>query len=228
MGKIRHWLIYKILWQVRDACFKIIFLPSVIFEVIQEHCADRRLGIEADEETFRKDESLYKDKHIYSPTYYSILRKIFDNLHLEPNDVFIDLGCGKGRVCFFAAGKNIKKVIGIDLDEAMLDIARNNLRNLKIKHVPVEFIRADAATFDPKEGTVFFMYDPFGYRTILEVIENIKRSFDASPRKIRIVYYAPVFRHIFDGEDWLEIESEIMNGETIVWRAINGMKKEKK
>jgi SAM-dependent methyltransferase len=225
MRNMRHWLIYKILWQIRDACFKIIFLPSVIFEVVKEHFEDRRLGIEADEEIFRKDESLHKDKHIYSPTYYSILKRVFDHLELEPDDVFVDLGCGKGRVCFFAAERNVKKVIGIDLDEDMLDIAKDNLRNLRIVHAPVEFIRADAAAFDPIDGTVFFMYDPFGYRTVLEVIKNIKRSFTARPRKIRIIYYAPVFRHIFDSEDWLEVESEIMNGETIVWRAVSGKEK---
>lgn len=228
MRKIRHWLIYKIFWQIRDACFKILYLPLEIFEIIREHCRDKRLGIEADEQVSHKDDSLHKDKHIYSPTPYAILKRVFDHLKMGPDDVFVDLGCGKGRACFLAAVQNIKKVVGIDVDEEMLRIAGDNLRNLRMPHAPVEFIRADAASFEPEEGTVFFMFDPFGYRTIVEVVKNIKGSFAAKPRKIRIVYYGAVFRNIFDAEDWLELESEIMKGETIVWRTVNGPRNEKR
>ena len=44
-------------------------------------------------------------------------------LKLDANDVFVDLGCGKGRAVFLAAAQKLKKVIGVELRKELADIA---------------------------------------------------------------------------------------------------------
>jgi predicted RNA methylase len=136
---------------------------------------------------------------------------------LTPDDVFIDIGCGAGRVIFFIAAQNLKKVIGVELNEELIDAARQNYRALKLRNSPVEIVCADAAVFNMDEGTIFFMYNPFGYKTLRKVVANIKKSIEASPRKIRIVYYGLWHRHLLDDEDWLELEKEMDRGEILIW-----------
>lgn len=158
----------------------------------------------------------------YDPTPYALLEKIVNYLKLGQNDVFIDFGCGKGRVVFFIAMQNLKKVIGIELDKDLADTANKNLNNLRINNTPIEIINADVSTFKIKEGTVFFMYNPFGRRTIVKVIANIKDSLAANSRKIRIIYYNPVHNDLFDNLDWLVPDGDMYdskreNDRILVW-----------
>jgi len=45
---------------------------------------------------------------------YDTYFKIFDHLELKPDDVVVDIGCGKGRVVCVAATYCVKEVIGVD------------------------------------------------------------------------------------------------------------------
>ena len=103
------------------------------------------------------------------------------------DDVFVDLGSGKGRVLLSVATKNLKKVIGIEIRKDMFDIAMENLEKSKMKNTPVEIVNADVATFDMKEGTIFFMFNPFGINTQKRVLENIRSSLVVNPRQVRII-----------------------------------------
>ncbi|MFH1354607.1 MAG: hypothetical protein ABIH19_00450, partial [Candidatus Omnitrophota bacterium] len=72
---------------------------------------DKMLGIEtAGYYTAIEDISYNKDMVAYSPSPYGRLEKMITYLKLTPDDVFVDLGCGKGRVVFFVALKRLKKV----------------------------------------------------------------------------------------------------------------------
>jgi len=91
--------------------------------------------------------------------------------------------------------------------------------NLEKKNTHVEIIHNDATKFDPSEGTIFFMYNPFGLKTLNRVLDNIKKSLINNPRKIRIVYYAPpgiFFYTPMNAVNWLIIDSEV--GGAIIWK----------
>lgn len=185
---------------------------------VKDHYYDLRLGIETDGTFPFKDTSKNKDmdKHGISP--YGTIREIIEYLKPNQEDVFIDYGCGTGRMIFFAANRELKKVVGVELNKEIADAAMRNYRNLKNAVTPVEIIIADAAHFNADEGTIFYLYNPFGRKTVSAVIGNIKKSLTLHPRKIRIVDYGLQCRYLFEDEPWLELEKEMNEGEILIWR----------
>jgi SAM-dependent methyltransferase len=163
----------------------------------------------------------HKDALEYVPTGYTALSAMLRAIPMRRDDVFVDFGCGKGRVLFEVASRRLRKVVGIELDKTLVDIACANLvkfRKRKLCNTPVEILHLDATTFDPKEGTIFYMFNPFEYKTAQHVLNNIRTSLIAHPREIRILYNNPKHRVVLDMQDWLVAEGEIDNSRVHVWR----------
>lgn len=182
---------------------------------------DKMLGIEtkANHHLAIANGSFNKDaeKHEYGPTSYGMLKRIFDYLKLTPNDTVVDLGSGKGRVVFFVALQRLKKVIGVEIDGELIEIAKENLRRLKRRNAPIEFIHADAAQYKFTEENIILMSNPFGHKTLEAVIKNIKESLVIQPRKIHVIYYIPIHRDLLDSQDWLVLKGKIKNHNCLVW-----------
>ncbi len=136
MDRIKSFLLYKIFRAVKD-CFALNLKRTYstakeIGSIINAHYYEKRLGIETSEGRIEKDSwSKNGDGHVYFPTPYGLLEKMAAYLKLDGNDVFVDLGCGKGRVVIFAAKQKVKAVIGVELKKSLADIAKTNLSNLK-------------------------------------------------------------------------------------------------
>lgn len=189
-----------------------------VFEIIKEHYFEKRLNIKTSEHYFFEDSfSLYKDGIAYQPTPYFIIEKIIDYLKPTPNDIFIDLGCGKGRVVFLVALQKLKKVIGVELNKELIDIAQRNLVNFTHNKTAIEFINNDVANFKVKDETIFFMFNSFGCKTLQSVLNNIKDSLLDNPRQIQIVYFGPTHQSLLDNEDWLTLERRIDNCGCRIW-----------
>jgi SAM-dependent methyltransferase len=167
---------------------------------------DKKLGIEC----IKRD--------TYSTTFYGRLEKMVKYLKLKERDVFVDLGCGEGRVVFFVALQKLEKVIGVEISKEIIDIARKNLKNLRLCNSPIEFVYSDATKYDLQEGTVFFMFNPFDAITLEKVLNNLRNSVTENPREIHIVYYVPAHHELLDRQDWLVREGEIENKDCLVWR----------
>lgn len=181
---------------------------------------DKILGIETCSYYFSRGDSLsfVDDGSPYVATSHAELRKMIRYLNLNPDDVFVDLGCGAGRPLFVAATQRIKKVIGVEIRKEFADAARTNLSKARFTKAHVEIVHTDASVFDAKEGTVFFMFNPFGEKTFEKVIKNIRKSLVTNPRKIRIAYYCPVYKNLLDAQDWLAFEGEIDKSGILLWR----------
>lgn len=221
--KIKDLLVYKILrviyrWSINFFLQPFISLARELKKTTKTHFFEKRLGIETDRSSvITKDITMFKDSHRYEPTPYDVIEQMFEYIQFSKDDVFVDLGCGKGRVVCLAATKNLKKVIGVEAREDMADVARQNLRNLKLKKTPLEIVQSDVATFDMSDGTVFFMYAPFGKNTQLKVMENIKNSIAVKPRNIRIVCYGGPDLNTIDGCEWLTYEGRPVGHSLNIW-----------
>ena len=89
---------------------------------------------------------------------------------------------------------------------------------MKIRNTPVEIFNEDVASFDMREGTVFFMNNPFGKKTQARVIENINKSLGPVPRKVRIICYGCPDPDVLEGSDWrLVHENEISRVSCKIW-----------
>jgi tRNA G46 methylase TrmB len=116
----------------------------------------------------------FGDSLEYVPSGYSTIETMLRHLRLREDDVFVDFGCGKGRVIFAAATHPLRKVIGIEVDKTIVDVARANLAkitSLNPNIALVEILHLDATVFDPKMGTIFFMFNPFEYKTMQQVLK---------------------------------------------------------
>jgi len=67
-----------------------------IRDTLNDSLNDKKCGIDTIQGQFSA--KIYKDFLPYMPLNYSIAKKIIDHLNLEKTDVFVDLGCGKGRL----------------------------------------------------------------------------------------------------------------------------------
>lgn len=216
-------MIYKITWAFIfyfQDFFKHGFSAQLqIVDLIKNHFYEKKLGIETTGLYYYRDRaSAYRDAENYQATKYQLLEKIFCRLQLRPDDIFIDLGCGKGRVIFFVAREKIKKIIGVELDKKLVALARQNLGRLKINHPPIEIVQTDAGRYRFRDETIIFLYHPFGQKTLRKVLDNIKKSLISQPRKIKIIYNNAVYKRILDNEDWLVGGRQIKKTPVQVWQ----------
>jgi len=129
----------------------------------------------------------FNDEVRYQPTPYLQLKRIKDHLNLSAQDIFIDLGCGKGRaVCFFSKFFD-NKIIGLEHDNEIYKFLKANVKSLK-KHTKIKLYNKDVSDYKFTNETIIFMYNPFGEKTLLKVIENINKSIKKIPRKVIIIY----------------------------------------
>ena len=206
----------------RRIYYSILLCFKDIYRLVQDHYWDCKLGIHTCYDDKDLDErAAFKDEVIYRPTSYHRIRKMIEYLKLGPEDVFLDLGCGKGRVLAMFSREKLKRVIGVELQKRLVETARKNVGAQGpaplSRQTPVEIICGDVVNFDPREATVIFLYDPFQYKTFTKVLENIQASLKANPRKLRIVYFDERYADILNAQEWLKPEGEIGHTRILVW-----------
>jgi SAM-dependent methyltransferase len=120
--------------------------------------------------------------------------------------VFVDYGAGKGRALAAAAAHPFRKVIGVEISEELVEIARDNLGRMKRRRAGrVEIHHSDAAAFAvPDDANVFFFFNPFGGATLARVVERIRESWTAHPRDLFVIYFNHGrFDECIEGQSWL-------------------------
>lgn len=150
------------------------------------------------------DQSRHKDSVIYCPADYFNLRRIVRILAPSSDDVFYDIGCGKGRVVCVLARWPLRRVVGIDVSESLCAAARKNVERLRRPKALVEIRCEDAVQTELSDGTIYFMFNPFGEVTMRAFLGNLERSLNIRPRRIKVVYYNPVFDEVLRSVGWLE------------------------
>jgi SAM-dependent methyltransferase len=177
-----------------DAVFSATLRP-LLFHARQgrDRLIDRRYGIDTSGQVFL-DEHSAERRRFYKPTPWGPLGRILPADHVGPEDVFIDFGCGKGRIVFLAARYPFKRVIGVEFSEELSKIARENVERARkyLRSGDVEIVTCDALDYEiPDDVTVAFFANPFTGETFETVIRRLLGSVDRRPRPLRIVYHTP-------------------------------------
>jgi SAM-dependent methyltransferase len=176
---------------------------------------DRRLGVDTAggdfslaAEGFASD-----DFHDYSPSSCLDLTRVFRRLRPDPNrDVFLDYGSGLGRVVLMAAAQPFRRVLGVELSPHLVERALTNLEvalpRLACRDVQMQCGNALAYPL-PRDVSVVYLYNPFGGDVLRGVVENIRRSFEAAPRRLTVVCATPPrFEQAVATQRWLRPLSE--------------------
>ena len=146
--------------------------------------------------TGRDDSRSDQYRYPYEPTPYLVLERLANSGFLRKNDVILDYGCGKGRVDFFLSYQTRAKSIGIEYDERIYAIARNN-QNAAISGNRVSFLMQKAEDYEvPSEVNIFYFFNPFSVEILRKVIARIIDSYYLEARKLLLFFYYPSDEYI--------------------------------
>ena len=124
------------------------------------------------------------------------IKKILNNIEIDKKDIFVDFGCGKGRVLLIASRYNFNKIIGIEFSPELISIALANIERCKnysnFSIDKIKIIEEDVLHYNfSNNETVFYLYNPFSNIILNRLCENIVKSFISNPRRILIIYVNP-------------------------------------
>jgi SAM-dependent methyltransferase len=150
----------------------------------------------------------HHDSHEFQTNSHLTIRSVIRRVRPGAEDTVIVAGCAKGRaLCHFARLK-VRKVIGIEISSRLAGLARENVTRLRGRRAPVEILNADAALADFSEGTLIYMFNPFGEATLRHMLQNVERSRLTARKPLTIIYVNPRFAGVFAEFAWLEKQSE--------------------
>jgi len=143
----------------------------------------------------------------YEPTPPEIFEALMAALPTEAEGAtFVDVGAGKGRVLLLAARHPFARVLGLELDPKLVDIAQRNLRQASDPERLVDdvsILHADATTAPwPLEPLVVFLYNPFAGPALSQMLDQLEASLEAHPRPCVIAYLNPLFLDLFMERGW--------------------------
>lgn len=145
--------------------------------------------------------------HSTESTNYVWLDKLFESLPLQSDDVFVDVGCGEGRVLTYLYRKGFRgKIIGVELDPDIAETARQ--RASRCENVTVYAGNVLELSSVIAEATAVYLFNPFNEEVLTAFVEMIERTCD---HKVTLYYSHDRFRHVLDKrEKWYILRRNIL------------------
>jgi hypothetical protein len=138
----------------------------------------------------------------YQPTPARHIFNLIGLTALAAEDVFVDIGSGLGHVPLLISICTDARAIGIELEGAYVERARQCAERLNLDRVAL--FEQDARAADYSGGTVFYLYTPFSGAMLQAVLDRLEH--EAGSRPIRICTYGPSTSVIAD-QPWLRATS---------------------
>lgn len=105
---------------------------------------------------------------------------------------FIDFGAGMGRAMLIAALQPFRAVVGVELNPALVRLARRNMtrwRKIANPQAPMRLVSGDVADYRiPTGPCVAFLFNPFGATVMRRLLRAMSRSFARRPGELDILY----------------------------------------
>ncbi len=133
----------------------------------------------------------------YWPSAAGPFHELLDAAEVAPDDVFVDLGSGKGRALLMAASYPFRKLIGVELSPSLHEVARKNLARVAAAHGGArrfELVCGDAADWEPPTAPLLvYLFQPFPVETLRAVLARLAESLERAPRRVTLAYLNPLF-----------------------------------
>ncbi|NHI92864.1 MAG: class I SAM-dependent methyltransferase [Candidatus Lokiarchaeota archaeon] len=114
------------------------------------------------------DASFYNEKSIEQ---YKLGLNLLNELEFHENEKILDLGCGTGKLSIAMAERYPScEIIGIDLDQNMINQAKMNLKKEKINNI--SFLTVDFLKYTPN-----FLFDVIFSNSVIHWIDDKKAVF---------------------------------------------------
>lgn len=135
-------------------------------------------------------------RYPYEPTPYAVLERLANSGFIRKQDVVLDYGCGKGRVDFFLAYQTRAHCVGVEYDERIIAVAREN-QTTAVSSGRVEILLGNAETFPvPEKVNRIFFFNPFSVEILQTAMARILESYYENPREVLLFFYFPSAEYI--------------------------------
>ena len=151
----------------------------------------------------------------YEPSPWDCLKWAIRPRDIQPGDVFVDLGCGLGRVVCQAAAMPFSRVEGVEISPRLAATAQRIVEGRRESVVAgdVRIVVANAADYAiPDDATYVYLYHPFAGETFRRVIGNVVASLDRRPRPLRLVYVCPAMDDVIAATGRFAVERRRRGG----------------
>jgi SAM-dependent methyltransferase len=157
---------------------------------------ERVIGVQTHGDRIRPDELLTEEEipNNVLPSGWVALWATFRALEVSPDDVFADLGSGKGRVLFMAARRPFKRVLGVERSHHLNRIARANLERTRHRLRCKDIVIQEGTLREwrvPDDLTVAYLYTPLPIEDLGGLLRKLRASVERNPRKFRLVWFLP-------------------------------------
>ena len=130
-------------------------------------------------------------RYPYEPTPYAVLVRLANSGWIRKKDVVLDYGCGKGRVDFFLAYQTGAHCVGVEYDERIIAVAREN-QTMAVSAQKVEIVLGNAETYKvPEQVKRIFFFNPFSVEILQKALARVLESYYESPRELLLFFYFP-------------------------------------
>lgn len=130
-------------------------------------------------------------RYPYEPTPYAVLERLANSGWIRKKDVVLDYGCGKGRVDFFLAYRTGAHCVGVEYDERIIAVAREN-QTMAVSAQKVEIVLGNAETYKvPEQVNRIFFFNPFSVEILQTAMTRILDSYYGSSRELLLFFYFP-------------------------------------
>lgn len=134
--------------------------------------------------------------YVAGPSPWHVLPRALRKVGASDRDVFVDFGCGTGRVVHQAAKRTLRQVIGVEVIPEIADRARSLVATHQhgYRCPTVEVVTCDVMQFRvPDELTIAYLGQVQGFsaEVLAAVLRNLGESIDRHPRRVRLIYHQP-------------------------------------
>lgn len=157
----------------------------------------------------KKIPSKFADKGSYATesTDYRWLDKIFRSIPLPENAVFVDVGCGEGRVLTYLYLRGIRSpMTGIELDPNVANTAK--MRTKKCPNIEVVCANILESHEIIAKANVFYLFNPFAEDVFSQFIQIVEKCCN---HPVRIYYCNDLYgRQLDKRENWYILRRDAM------------------
>ncbi len=166
-----------------------------------------------------------KDAKAYEPIKHEHFSTMLNDANINhSNNIFIDLGAGKGRALMYASEFPFAKIIGIEFSNQLYDQMQQNINHFLNKTDKTDnFILSceDAMNYKfPTDSDItVYLNNPFSGDVMRSVIGNIQNYIIESNYQIKILYAFPFRAEMFN-QEFLILEKEVKKPHYNIYRGL--------
>ncbi len=128
-----------------------------------------------------------------------MLPKLFNERNgtaIKSSDVLVDVGCGRGRVINWWLSLGLgNKIVGIEMEDRFAAEAAARLA----PYPNVRIIQGNALEHIPPDGTIFYLFNPFGREVLAAYKDRLIDVFGAG-LDVTIVYHFACHADVFEND----------------------------